>query len=155
MEEDLYRTAAQVFALYGGFFKHVAEELGVEKALELQARSGKEAGERIGRWMRERKGVDRLDAETFLPILKEINDPFGYDSTYEIKSNSVILTTHRCPLYQGFTISGHDHNRSGYLCGYLLRAFFKGIKEVHPNVEYDLDFRENEEGKCVETITIN
>ncbi len=147
MEEDLYRTAAQVFALYGGFFKHVAEELGVEKALELQARSGKEAGER--------KGVERLDVETFLPILKEINDPFGYDSTYEIKSNRVILTTHRRPLYQGFTISGHDHNRSGYLCGYLLRAFFKGLKEVYPNVEYDLDFREEEEGNCVETITIN
>ena len=155
MDEDLYRTAAQVFALYGGFFKHVAEELGVEKALELQAKSGKEAGERIGRWMRDTRGVDMLDAKTFLPILKEINDPFGYDSTYEVESNRVILTTHRCPLYQGLLDHGHDHNRSGYLCGYLLRAFFKGLKEVYPNVEYDLDFREDMEGNCVETITIN
>ena len=115
MDEDLNRTTAQVFALYGGFFKHVAEEFGVEKALELQAKSGKEAGERIGRWMRERRGVDMLDAETFLPLLKEINDPFGYDSTYEVESNRVILTTHRCPLYQGLLDYGHDHNRSGYL----------------------------------------
>ena len=155
MDEDLNRTTAQVFALYGGFFKHVAEEFGVEKALELQAKSGKEAGERIGRWMRERRGVDMLDAETFLPLLKEINDPFGYDSTYEVESNRVILTTHRCPLYQGLLDYGHDHNRSGYLCGYLLRAFFKGLKEVYPNVEYDLDFREDMEGRCIETITIN
>jgi len=154
MEEKLHRTATQVFALHGRFFKHVAEEIGVEKTLELQAKAGKEAGERMGIWMKEAKGVDRLDVETFLPILKEINDPFGYESTYE-ESEGVILTTHRCPLYQSFKTSGYDHNRSGYLCGYLLRAFFKGLEEVYPNVEYDLDFREDEEGRCVETITIN
>jgi len=154
MEEKLHRTATQVFALHGRFFKHVAEEIGVEKTLELHAKAGKEAGERMGIWMKETKGVDRLDVETFLPILKEINDPFGYESTYE-ESEGVILTTHRCPLYQSFKTSGYDHNRSGYLCGYLLRAFFKGLEEVYPNVEYDLDFREDEEGRCVETITIN
>jgi hypothetical protein len=155
MEEKLHRTATHVFALYGRFFKHVAEEIGVEKTLELQAKAGKEAGERMGIWMKETKGVDRLDAETFLPILKEINDPFGYESTYEMESEGVILTKHWCPLYQSFKISGHGDNRNGYLCGYLLRAFFKGLKEVYPNMEYDLDFREDEEGRCVEIITIN
>jgi len=155
MEDKLHRTATQVFALYGRFFKHVAEEIGVEKTLELQAKAGKEAGERMGIWMKETKGVDMLDAETFLPVLKEINDPFGYESTYEIKPDNMILTMHRCPLYQSLKISGHGDNRSGYLCGYLLRAFFKGLKEVYPNIEYDLDFREDEEGRCVEIITIN
>jgi hypothetical protein len=155
MEGKLHRTATQVFALYGRFFKHVAEEIGVEKTLELQAKAGKEAGEKMGSWMKETKGVDSLDAETFLPILKEINDPFSYQSTYEMKPDNVILTTHKCPLYHDFKVSGHGNNRSGYLCGYLLRAFFKGLKEVYPNLKYDLEFMEDEEGRCIEAITIN
>jgi len=109
---------------------------------------------RIGKWMEERKGVESLSAESFLPILKEINEPFGYDSTYTIEGNSIILNTHRCPWYQGFRLSGHDHETRGELCGYFLRAFFKGLKQVYPNVEYNLDFREDKDGKCVETITL-
>ncbi len=155
MEEAPHSTATQVFALYGRFFKHVAEEIGVERTLELQAKAGKEAGEKVGTWMKEIKGFDSLDVETFLPMLREINDPFGYESTYEIKPGNVILTTHRCPLYHDFKMSGHGDNRSGYLCGYLLRAFFKGLKEVYPNIEFDLNFREDEEGRCIETIIIN
>lgn len=154
MEEERYHSATQVFALYGRFFKHVAEDVGLETALKLQARSGEEGGVRIGNWMKERKGVESLSAETFLPILKELNAPFGYDSTYTIEGNNIILNTHRCPWYQGFRLSGHDHETRGELCGYFLRAFFKGLKQAYPNVEYDLDFREDKEGKCVETITV-
>lgn len=153
MEEERYHSATQVFSLYGRFFKHVAEETGLETALKLQVRSGEEGGIRIGKWMKERKGVESLSAETFLPILKELNAPFGYDSTYTIEGNSIILNTHRCPWYQGFRLSGHDHEARGALCGYFLRAFFKGLKQVYPNVEYNLGFRKDKEGKCVETIT--
>ena len=153
MEEKRYQSATQVFALYGRFFKHVQQETDLETALKLQANSGEEGGIRIGKWMKDRKGVKTLTPETFLPILKEINAPFGYDSTYTIQDNSIKLNTNRCPWYQGFRISGHSHDMRGDLCGHFLRAFFKGLKQEYPNIEYNLDFREDKDGKCVETIS--
>jgi hypothetical protein len=155
LEEERYNSATQVFALYGRFFRIVAEEIGLDKALELHKQSGKEGGKRIGKWLKERKGIDSLSAEAFLPILKEINQPFGYDSTYQIDGESILLNTHRCPWYQGFKLSGQSHENRGELCGHFLRAFFNGFKESYPNVEYDLEFRQDEERICVETITFN
>jgi hypothetical protein len=153
LEEERYNSATQVFALYGRFFRIVAKEIGIEKALELHKESGEEGGKRIGEWLKERKWIDSLSAKVFLPILKEINQPFGYDSTYSIEGNSILLNTHRCPWYQGFKYSGQSHENSGELCGHFLRAFFNGLKEFYPNVVYNLDFRQDEEGHCVETIT--
>jgi len=140
LEEERYNSASQVFALYGRFFRQVAEETDLETALRLNANSGKEGGIRIGHWLKEIKEVEHLSAETFLPILKEINAPFGYDSTYKIDGNSIILNPHRCPWYQGFRISRQSHENRGELCGHFLRAFFKGLKEIYPNMEYTLDF---------------
>ena len=155
LEEERYNSATQVFALYGRFFRIVAEEIGLEQALELHKQSGEEGGKRIGKWLKEMKGISSLTAETFLPILQEINQPFGYDSTYTIEGKSILLNTHRCPWYQGFKISGHSHDNRGELCGHFLRAFFNGFKEYYPNIEYQLEFRPDEEGTCVETITFN
>jgi len=125
----------------------------LDEALRLHELSGEEGGKRIGQWLKEIRGIDTLTAETFLPILKEINQPFGYDSTYKIKKNSILLNTHRCPWYQGFKLSGQSHENRGELCGHFLRAFFKSFKDYYPNIEYNLKFRQDKEEKCVETIT--
>ena len=155
LEKERFNSATQVFALYGRFFRIVANEIGLEQALELHKQSGEEGGKRIGGWLKEIKQISTLTAETFLPILQEINQPFGYDSTYTIEGKSILLNTHRCPWYQGFKISGQNHDNRGELCGHFLRAFFNGFKEYYPNIEYELEFRQDEEGTCVETITFN
>jgi hypothetical protein len=128
LEQERYNSATQVFALYGRFFNQVAEEIGLKKAFKLHEESGRKGGRIIGQWLKDIRGITRLSAETFLPILKEINEPFGYDSTYKIEEKSIVLKTHRCPWYQGFRLSGQTHENRGELCGHFLREFFKGAR---------------------------
>jgi hypothetical protein len=154
-KQKINENAIQVFSFYGRFFKFVAEEFGMLKALELQAKAGRESGVELGTWMKNQMNIEELDSETLIEVLTKINVPFSYGTVFERAPENTIKRTQLCPWYQGFQIAGFDHKQRNDLSEFFLRAFFEGLKEVYTNIEYNLSFAEGENGLCTETIRIS
>ena len=59
--EEVFEAAKKLFSLYGSFFKTVAQEVGMEKALDLHTRAHEEQGIASGKMLKEKIGEGAID----------------------------------------------------------------------------------------------
>jgi len=107
--EDAFNAAKATSTLLGGFFKDVANEIGLEKALSLYAKHGEVLGAMMARAVKERLGDKEFDMKTLASVASGFSQICGF--TYEleetptsikVKSSSALST--KDSKTQGWTI---------------------------------------------------
>ena len=83
--EDAFNATKSVASIYGGFFKDVAEVIGMERALALYAKQGKVFGVMLVGMVRDQLGDKEFDMKTFSSVCSRAWEGFGF--TYEVEES--------------------------------------------------------------------
>jgi hypothetical protein len=144
--------------MYGEFFKAVAQEIGIERALALHARLGQPFGVQIGEALKQKFVNKKPDTESLKAIFQPMYTHFGaYTSlTYEYKvtPKTLSIVIAKCPLYDGFKAAGLDHETIGKMCKAMIEVELSHAKNLYPKIEGSAQFKDSPEGSCVEKWTI-
>ena len=153
-KEDAFNAAVSVFSMYGGLFKDVAREFGMEKALAFHAKQGDMFGAHFAAMLKEKLGSKEVDMRTLSSILKGAMDGFGF--TYESVETptSIVLKNHKCPIYDGFRMAGLDHKTINSMCSQMSQAEYEGIKKIYPMIQGRAELKTSPDGYCTEEFII-
>ena len=155
--EDAFNVAKNVFSMYGTFFNAVAQEIGVEQALNLHTKTCEMMGAHMGQTTKEQMGIKELDAKTAAMVNRSVVSGFGISNVdVEEKPTSVLIKTYECPVYEGNRAVGIDDENIEVMCRkgpiIFMETFYK---QLDPNVSYQLKkFRSAPDDCCEEEITL-
>ena len=152
--EDIYKVARNIFGRYGAFFKQVAQELGMDKAIELHAEAHRELGIATANSMKESMGGVEFDLETLGPLLRNGNVSHGLLTEMIKAPNSILLKNSRCPVYDGYRMAGLDNVTAKALCQYgAIAKIGTTVNLLNPKLSYELThYRSKPDESCVEEI---
>ncbi len=154
-EEQVFQATRKVFALYAAFFKAVAAEIGMEKALALHAQAHAEQGIVSARLVKARLGNVPCDISQLASILLESNGSIGINSKLEqASSGSACFENSRCPMYDGYRMGGLDDETAEALCQTGAPAKLGTmLHEIDPRICYHLkSYRKKPDEACEEEI---
>jgi len=115
--EDAFNVAKSAFSMYGAFFNNVAQEIGVEQALNLHTKTTEMMGVQMGQMTKEQMGISELDAKAAAMVARSVVSGFGISKVdAEEKPTSVLIKVHGCPLYEGYRAVGIDDETIEVLC---------------------------------------
>lgn len=152
--EDVYKVARNIFGRYGAFFKAVAQEIGMDKALELHAEAHKELGITTADSIKETMGEAEYDLKTLGPLLRDGNVSHGLITEMVETPNSILLKNSRCPVYDGYRMVGIDNRTAEALCQKgAIAKIGTTINLLNPKLSYELShYRLKPDESCVEEI---
>ena len=118
-EEKVFEAAKKIYGLYGSFFKTVAREVGMEKALALHLLAHEEQGSKSGRMLEEKMGGGEIDPQKLGSVLRKSKINIGIESTLDkANASSTLFKNYLCPMYDGYRMEGwtikpqrHNANR--------------------------------------------
>lgn len=143
--EEVFDASKNGFSTYGKFFKVVAKEIGMERALELHGPGYEDYGPVFDEWFRTLSLVE-LSAN-----IGGMLTSLGYDSTISQTSNSVIATTHRCPEYEGYKEAGLDHETIKKLCLCSVGSIDASLQKLGANGGISINkYRSDSDEYCIE-----
>ena len=156
-KEDAFNTAKNAFSMYGAFFNTVAQEIGVEQALNLHTKTCEMMGVHMGQMTKEQMGLKELDAKTAAMVARSVVSGFGISNVdAEEKPTSVLIKVHECPVYEGDHAVGIDDETIEVMCRKgALRFMDTFFKQLDPNASYQLKkFRSAPDDCCEEEFTL-
>ena len=115
--EDAFNAAKFGHWAWGLFLREVIQEIGQDKALELMTKPfekfvREERATRIKTLME----TKALDLNSFATQAETMWRIAGFNSKVEATPTSIITTTWKCPLYEGFLEAGIDHKTIEAYC---------------------------------------
>lgn len=153
-KEHAYHAAMSAMSMYGGLFKTMADDFGLDKALEYHEKQGEPFGIMIGETMKQQLGDKPPTTEVIKSVTQPSMESFGFDVEYEVSPKELSIKVVRYPFYDGFKMVGFDHETIGKMCGALSSGEFVKLKEYYPNVEGSVNFRDSAEGYCLEKFIL-
>jgi len=140
--------------MYGAFFKDVAAEFGLEKAMALHAKQGKQFGEQFATALRAELGRKKLNTATLESAYRKMLDLFGIVPKFEKKRATLSVIVNQCPFYNGLSSAGLDHKTIELMCGQIAAAEYGVIKNAFPNLSGCVKFRSAPDQACVEEFVV-
>jgi hypothetical protein len=140
--------------MYGGLFKSVIEELGLEKALELHSKQGEPFGVIIGERLKEELSGKDPDMRILKSIIEPLMGSFGFTAEYQADKNSLNIIIPKCPMYAGFQMAGLDHDTITKMCAAMSKVEMDGVNRYHPTVYGKVQHKDLPEGTCIESFFI-
>jgi len=153
-KEDVYNATMISMSMYGGLFKAIADDVGLDKALEYHAKQGIPFGTMIGETMKQQLGDKAPTTEALKSVLQPLMGSFGFDAEYDVSPTEISNKIPRCPLYDGWKMAGLDHETIGKMCSAMSSAEFAQLKKYYPKIEGSVKFRDSSEGYCLEKFTL-
>jgi len=156
-KEDAFNAAKNAFSMYGAFFKNVVQEIGLERALNLETKTDEMMGVQMGQMTKEQMGIKELDVKTAAAVARSVVSGFGIPKVdAEEKPTSVLIKVHGCPVYEGYRAVGMDYETIEATCRKgALRQLDTFFKQLDPKASYQLmKFRSSPDGCCEEKITL-
>ncbi len=153
-KKDLFNATKQTMSLYGGFFKDVAQEVGMEKALVMHANQGKAVGAGLAATLKAELGRKKINLAALESVTTKMVQSLGMEPKIE-KKRGVLKEEHlRCPLYEGLSSAGLDHDTIETMCKQLSVLEYAEITKAFPNVSASVKFRATAAEPCIEEFTI-
>ena len=155
IKEEVFQATKKIYGLYGAFFKTVAQEVGIEKALALHTHAHEEQGIASGKMLKEKMGDQGLDIQRLASVLRESNLSIGIDSELaHANSSSALFRNSRCPIYDGYRMGGLEDETAEALCQKGATAKLGSmLKQLGPNITYRLKhYRVKPDQSCEEEI---
>jgi len=152
--KDVSKAVAGAYSMYGGLFKEVVKEVGMEKALALAAKQSERESAQMAGTLKKKLGGKELDIKTLVAVTEEMMGGSGY--TYEIEETPTSLTAKidKCPLSEGLKMAGLDDKTIKTMCTRMAKAGNDAIKKQFPKVQTRLKFRASPDGFCTEEMIL-
>jgi len=157
--EDTFFGAKTGLSLLFAYMATVAQELGMERAIELDRKMCTAMGAAQGKLVKAQAGVESFDAQTARQVLlAAIEQGFGIPSKpTEESPERAMLRVGRCPVYEAAAAVGLDPATIEATCRAGAISFMNAMaKELNPDLEYQLEeFRSSADGTCQESIVLS
>ncbi len=155
MKEDAFNAAKAAFSLYGGFFKDMAEEVGLEKAVSLHAKQSAAFDALLVGMIKERLGDGEIDLGTFASVRSEALAALGMTTQIGEAPNLLTLGVQRCPLYEGLRMAGLEHATIEEMCRQGTVLGYAEFNTAFPRLSGCLKFRPVADQPCVEEFALS
>jgi hypothetical protein len=152
--EAIFAATKGTFALFGGFLKDVAREIGMEKALDLYANQGETFGAMFKAMIGEELGEKELDTPTMAAVLSKAAEGFGMTVEIEESPTSVRMESFQCPIYDGFKEAGLDQETIETACSRLVVVEQAELKKAYPQLSMCVKVRSAPDEPCIEEYII-
>jgi hypothetical protein len=153
-KEGAFGATKVMSALYGGFFRDVAREVGTERALALHAQQGKPFGEMLAGMLRAQVADKELDIKTLSSVVSTVPAVFGIAPEVEETATSLKVCSRQCPMYDGWKEAGLDHESVGALCRAMATIEYAELTKAFPQLSVRLEFKSTPDGMCVEEYAL-
>lgn len=156
--EDVLKGATNSFGFFLAYINGVAQEVGMEKAIDIFTNVCRHMGSVQGGMVKEQAGIEVADSKTAVSLVKSvITDGLGITvDIIEESPTEVRFKCGRCPVYDGREIVGMDKGLYEDMCRRAPVEFMNAlVKQFNPNLSYQLiKFRTAPDDFCVEGITL-
>jgi hypothetical protein len=156
--EDTFNGATNAFSLAFAYINTVAQEIGMEQALALDAKTWEAMGAAQGKTMKEEAGIEGIDAQTAIALTgKLIEEGLGITSEVaEASPQRAMTKVGKCPLYEAGQMLGMDPEAIEALCrAGAIRYMDAVVKQLNPSLSYQLSkFRTAADDFCEEVIVL-
>ena len=143
--EDVFDASKDGFSTYGKFFKVVAKEIGMDRALELHGIGYEDYGPVFDEMFK------TLSLEELSTNIGGMLTSMGMDSKISQTSDRVIATAHRCPEYDGFKEAGLDHETIKKLCLCSVGSINASLQKLGGNGGLSINkYRSDSDDYCIE-----
>lgn len=156
-QEEVYQATKKIFGLYGAFFNLVAQQIGIERALDLHIKAHERLGITAGKVLKEKLGKAKPELQSLGNILRESNLSIGIESEVaEMNQTSIVFHNLKCPLYDGYRLGGCDDKTAETLCQQGAPAKLGStLTYLNPDIKYHLQYyRMKPEEPCKEIIQL-
>lgn len=79
-KEDVFNAIMSSMSMYGALFKAIADDFGLNKAIEYHGKHGETFGMMIGETLKQRLGDKTPTTEALNSVLQPIMEGFGFDA---------------------------------------------------------------------------
>ena len=152
--EEAYNATMSSMSMYGGLFKAIADDVGLDKALEYHGKQGEPFGMMIGEALKQQLGDKEPTAEALNSVLQPMMESFGFDVEFDVSPTEISFKIPRCPIYEGFKMAGLDHETIGKTCSAMSSVEYAQIKKYYPEIEGSVKYRDSPEGYYLEKFTL-
>ncbi len=153
-KKAVFDATKQMSSFYGGFFKAVVQELGLEKTAEINGNQGKPFGAAVGQMLKVELGNKKLTYAAFESMYSRVRESLGFTDEIEKGRTGLKVTTHRCPMYEGYASAGLDHKTIEMMCSRVAANEYEEIRKVFPQFSGCVKFRSAPDEPCVEEFVI-
>jgi hypothetical protein len=153
MSEDVRNSVALGIMMMGMYIQRVIEDQGIEKALEYHKKNGYIMGSRTAASLKKELG-DSPTPEGLKKALEDTYSNFGMDMKITTNPDGIDLLVNKCTFYQGYSMSGMDHDTIIKFCHAAGSGEFAAMKEAYPQLEPFSTPRSSADGVCIEGYKI-
>jgi len=153
-QREVYDAVKESFTILGGFFTEVSQDVGPERATEMYGRVFDGMGELVGNIAAKHRG----DADISSKVAAELGQlyrAFGIDPEMEIGPTRILVHSHTCPFYAGYSAAGLDHATIESMCRSSVACEAAAFKRTVPDGNMSLrKFRATPDDFCTEAIEL-
>lgn len=153
--QDAFDAAKAAMTIYGGFFKDVTNEIGLERALALHAKQGEGFAAALSAATKERAGGGEFDLGAFAAAYCDMAEK-GFGMAGETAGGFGSLRTKwaRCPVYEGLSAAGLDHETIGRMCQAMSEVECAALSREYPKLSGRLEYRAAADQPCYEEFAL-
>lgn len=140
---------------YYSFFNTVSRELGIERALALQAKATENLMGQRGQTAQGKPGIQKLDAKTAGSLIKTRIESLGFVlETVEESPQRVKFKCTLCPMYAAARAMGTDDRAIEAICrASAIKMVDANVKRLNPDLTFKVTkFRSSPNDYCLEEI---
>ncbi len=156
--EDTFNGAKSGLTFMHAYLNTVGQEIGMEQAVSLDAKTCKTLGTMQGMMIKEQAGTEELDTRAAAQILGNlIEESFGIPSEVTEESPSkTVCKVGRCPVYEAAQTVGMNSKDIEATCRAGAINFMDAVtKQLNPNLSYKLiKFRSSADDFCEEAVVL-
>lgn len=153
-KEDAFNAWVGSMNMYGAFFALVAKEVGMEKALKMNAAASEPFGDQMGKALKEELAGKKLNTKALNKVMSSMSAGWGMEPEIKVGPKSVTLRIDKCPQYEGLKMAGLDDKTIEKMCSTMSKTEYDAINKYYPELEGKIKFRKSPKDACIEEIAI-
>ncbi len=146
---EAFNAAKNMASMYGAFFKTVAQEIGMDRAIALQRKVGETFGPEMAEMLKE-PDLNKLASQ-----INEMNTRSGTIAEINVEPTKIVTKVLKCPFYEGLKAAGIGHEEIRACCQYMSEGTYDSLRNILPNITGSiLRFRSSADELCIEEIQV-
>ena len=153
--EDTYSGATAAMTFFNAYINTVAEEMGMDRAMNLFNTMSETIGTMQGKMMKAQAGIEQIDIKAAWSVVKTYPESLGIRTeVIEESRQEIVVKLGKCPIYSAAQRMGLDAKTIETMCqNFSARLMDAVIKQFNPNLSYQLrKFRLEADDFCEEAI---
>jgi hypothetical protein len=155
---DTFNGAKNAFIFLFAYLNTVAQDIGMERALALDAKMCEAMGTAWGQSIKAQAAIGEADARAAVSLARAfLSEAIGIDTeVVEESAEMAVIRVGRCPLYEAGQAVGMDITTIEALCKTgAVRYMDTMVKQFNPALSYQLrEFRSSADGACLEVLAL-